>query len=113
MSVSMGGCCIPLGTQGSRKLFVKYGREADTEARESSQSAGTSRTSKGLAVTLGARGRTWSKSQWDTGRLGWGQELGEIIQGQHKSGGEESHPVSQASGWRRVKKVRGLGPCFS
>lgn len=46
-------------TQGSHKLFVKYGREADTDARESSQSAGTSCTSKGLAGTLGARGRTW------------------------------------------------------
>lgn len=42
-------------TQTVRQIWHK----ADTDARESSESADTSRTSKGLAVTLGARGRTW------------------------------------------------------
>lgn len=60
--------------------------------------------SKGLAVTLGARGRTWGqnlKGQW-RGQVGGG--IWEGCKGQQQSGGVDGHLAGKARHWERLSK---------
>lgn len=66
--------------------------------------------SKGLAVTLGARGRTWGqnlKGQW-RGQVGGG--IWEGCKGQQQSGGVDGHLAGKARRWERLSTQRAWGP---